>query len=546
MPELVLENSSIINNSFIGLEEDLGNNTLITGNIFSQNGLGIDEFGDSFGGAILAEETNCTVTNNAFNSNYDGLMLGIYDEDQNNTQAYYYNSFNNNSFTFDFNYRVPSNYTNQQVYFYNNFVNDSAYVNPDSFAMDDQYAPTAATFHLNTTLQAGARAYSAGRMVGGNYWAYPNGTGPSQTGTDANHDGFLDSAFDLFGNQTVYDYLPYSSSFVEFIDHLTITPTAATIAAGQSVNYTTTAYDQYGNAWNVSASYSVDGQPFTGSMLIGRVPGVYSITAAYSDKTVQTTLTVIVGPLTRFLIQVPQTATTGTPFTVNVVALDPAGNIVNSFTGSVTLSTNGATLSPTSTGAFTAGIWTGTVSISQAGTFTINVTDSNGHSGISNNITVTTVSPTPTPTSTTQIVQATKDDGSKVNLAITGNITSSQLSDITINTNQTAQTTTISFTVTGPSGSSGFSNITISKSSVNEGATPTVYIDGQPAENQGYTQDSQNYYVWFATSFSTHQVQVQFTGQATTEPQSAIWYVLIIVVAVALTAVVIALKRKHK
>ena len=40
-------------------------------------------------------------------------------------------------------------------------------------------------------------------MIGGNYWAHPNGTGPSQTGADANHDGFADAPFDLFGNQTV-------------------------------------------------------------------------------------------------------------------------------------------------------------------------------------------------------------------------------------------------------------------------------------------------------------------------------------------------------
>ena len=65
-------------------------------------------------------------------------------------------------------------------------------------------------------LQTGTRAYSSGSMIGGNYWAHPNGTGPSQTGTDTNHDGFIDTPFDLFGNSsigTVYDYLPYSSGY---------------------------------------------------------------------------------------------------------------------------------------------------------------------------------------------------------------------------------------------------------------------------------------------------------------------------------------------
>ena len=65
------------------------------------------------------------------------------------------------------------------------------------------------------------------------------------------------------------------------------------------------------------------------------------------------------------------------------------------------------------------------------------------------------------------------------------------MSNVTIATNQSAKTTTVSFTVTGESGTTGFGNITIPKSAVPYGTTPTIYIDGQPAQNQGYTQDSQ-------------------------------------------------------
>jgi hypothetical protein len=113
-------------------------------------------------------------------------------------------------------------------------------------------------------------------MIGGNYWAHPNGTGPSQTGADADHDGFLDAPFDLFGNQTVFDYLPYSSSFQEKIVNLTISPEAASVKAGQTVNYTATATDQYGNSWDVTADYSVSGNPFSGGLSIID-PGVYYV-----------------------------------------------------------------------------------------------------------------------------------------------------------------------------------------------------------------------------------------------------------------------------
>ena len=118
-------------------------------------------------------------------------------------------------------------------------------------------------------------------------------------------------------------------------------------------------------------------------------------------------------------------------------------------------------------------------------------------------------SPTSTPSATTVI--ATTASGATVDLAISGNITSSQMSNVTIATDQSDKTTTVSFTVTGESGTTGFGNITIPKSAVPYGTTPTVYINGTLASNQGYTQDSSNYYVWYTTQFSTHQISIVFT-----------------------------------
>ena len=382
---LTVEDCSITNTQ-TGFNDYYGSNTIINSNLFSHNGLDVA----SASGALMIEDSNCTVTNNLFEYNYDALLIGIYDRELNNTIIYHGNTFKNNNYTFDFNYQLPSNFTNQQICFYNNFVNDSAYLNLDSFTNEDQYAPPSTVFHLNATLQAGTRIYTNGPMIGGNYWAYPNGTGSSQTGTDANKDGFIDSAFDFFGNQTVYDYLPYSvnyqtnliytsgasqslaanqssalisiqtvdyygainpgttvtlssnstagkfysdaactqiissitipagSSTASFyykdlsagtpvltvssqgmvlaattftialhataIDHIAITPDTATIPAGTIINYTTTAYDIYCNAWNVDASYTVNGESFTGNALIGREVGVYYIQATYEQN----------------------------------------------------------------------------------------------------------------------------------------------------------------------------------------------------------------------------------------------------------------------
>ena len=114
-----------------------------------------------------------------------------------------------------------------------------------------------------------------------------------------------------------------------------------------------------------------------------------------------------------------------------------------------------------------------------------------------------------TPSATT--VPATTGSGAIVDLAISGNITSSQMSSVTIATNKSADTTGVSFTVIGESGTTGFSNITIPKSAVPYGITPTIYIDSQQASNQGFTQDSKNYYVWYTTSFSTHGVSIGFS-----------------------------------
>jgi uncharacterized repeat protein (TIGR02543 family) len=166
-----------------------------------------------------------------------------------------------------------------------------------------------------------------------------------------------------------------------------------------------------------------------------------------------------------------------------------------------------------------------------------------------------TASPTPTPSpGSTSTIQATTSSGGTVDLTISGNVTAQQISNVTITSTQSTTTTIVSFTITGPTGTEGFGNITIPKSDVPYGTTPTIYIDGQPASNQGYTQDSNNYYVWYTTHFSTHQVSIVFTTTAPSPsptaqsslPQGAIYGIAVAVVIVVIVAVVLVLRKSKK
>ena len=122
-------------------------------------------------------------------------------------------------------------------------------------------------------------------------------------------------------------------------------------------------------------------------------------------------------------------------------------------------------------------------------------------------------------------------------LVIAGNITASQIADVTIRVNQTA-TTTITFKVMGEAGTTGFGNITVPKSQVPTGSSPVIYIDGEPAEDQGFTEDANNYYVWCMMHFSVHELTIVFAGElmVNTLPDYALWIALAVAVLVVCVA----------
>jgi hypothetical protein len=85
-------------------------------------------------------------------------------------------------------------------------------------------------------------------------------------------------------------------------------------------------------------------------------------------------------------ISSPQTA--GSAFAITITAKDQHENIVTSYTGSNTLSDSTGTISPTSTGAFSAGVWTGSVTITKAQTGVTITTTGDSKTGTSNNFNV--------------------------------------------------------------------------------------------------------------------------------------------------------------
>jgi hypothetical protein len=120
--------------------------------------------------------------------------------------------------------------------------------------------------------------------------------------------------------------------------------------------------------------------------------------------------------------------------------------------------------------------------------------------------------PQPTPLFSSSTLEVAETNGNNLSLSVSGNITTPQISNVTLVTDQASAKTTIIFTVAGQAGDWGFCNLTIPKNAMPFGVAPTIYIDHQKAENQGYSQDAENYYVWFTTHFSTHQVSIVFAG----------------------------------
>ncbi len=118
-----------------------------------------------------------------------------------------------------------------------------------------------------------------------------------------------------------------------YVDHIVIAPKEATVAAGVSQSYTTTAFNTFGNGWAVAAAYSCPSSNviITGNSAYSDVAGTYIITATYSGQTDTATLTT-----TGYAVTFAETGLpTGTSWNVTFNS-----NVYSSTTNTITI--NGA------------------------------------------------------------------------------------------------------------------------------------------------------------------------------------------------------------
>ena len=162
------------------------NRNTLTGNNTSNNSNGIS----------LSFSSNNTLSGNKASSNNKyGIYLSY--SSKNTMNGNNVSSNNDNGISLNSDYLYSSSIDNT---IYNNIFNNT---NNIKF-----YDPDINTW--NTTRRSGTNIIG-GSLLGGNFWAYPNGTGFSQTCRDVNSDGICDQSYIL--NTKNIDYLPISMNF---------------------------------------------------------------------------------------------------------------------------------------------------------------------------------------------------------------------------------------------------------------------------------------------------------------------------------------------
>ena len=138
----------------------------------------------------FADSNNTLLGNNASNNNNSGIYMA-YSLGNNIVTG---NTASNNSYGI---YLYTSSISNKNI-IYNNIFN-----NTNNSWIDDDRINT-----WNITKKMGSNIVG-GPYLGGNFWAYPNGTGFSQTCPDINKDGLCDVRYTL--NENNVDYLPLAA-----------------------------------------------------------------------------------------------------------------------------------------------------------------------------------------------------------------------------------------------------------------------------------------------------------------------------------------------
>jgi hypothetical protein len=90
--------------------------------------------------------------------------------------------------------------------------------------------------------------------------------------------------------------------------------------------------------------------------------------------------------------------------------------------------------------------------------------------------------------------------------------------------------------------------MTIPKTAIPFGTTPVVFMNEVRAKNQGFTQDGNNFYVWYTAEFSVNQVKIQFlpTLMSGATEFGSIFAIAIAVPEIILVYIVIAIRRLRR
>src|SRR5208283_1887543 len=219
-----------------------------------------------------------------------------------------------------------------------------------------------------TTSPTGTMTYTAGQQVTITATAGANSAFSSWSGSEVTiaDTGSTSTTATVNGAGTV------TANFVSIhtLTTITISPATSSVAAGGSQTYTATGYDQNGVSMGditSSATFSINGVSITGNSVTEASAGSYTVTASDSGVTSNTATLTVFGALAGFSfgpINSPQTA--GTAFTITITAQDAKQNTVTNFAGTAILTDLSGSISPAATGAFSAGVWTGSVTISKA------------------------------------------------------------------------------------------------------------------------------------------------------------------------------------
>lgn len=177
------------------------NDNIIRNNDFSNNGLGIG----------LSSSSNNTLSSNNFTNNNNGIHLSY-----SSINMFTNNNITNNIYgiilSYSSNNMITSNNITNNTYgislsyssnntIYNNFFNNTNNLNSNNIIYGNTW---------NTSKTPGTNIIG-GEYIGGNFWAYPNGTDFSQTCSDSNKDGICDLPYIL--DSSNIDYQPLSLNF---------------------------------------------------------------------------------------------------------------------------------------------------------------------------------------------------------------------------------------------------------------------------------------------------------------------------------------------